>query len=71
MPGEAPPEQPAMTSAVPHVAALVGSAEMLRPKQRRHEVTRVNSGVATNAAAEIKRLLRIKQTHGRTAHQLH
>ena len=55
---ESRPEHPTMMSAVRHVAGLLGmSPETLRLWQRRYEVDAgVKPGVATEAAAEIKRL---------------
>ena len=55
---ETRPSHPTMMSAVRHVAGLLGmSPEMLRLRQRRHEVDAgVKPDVTTDAAAEIKRL---------------
>ena len=57
---EAKPEHPNLMAAVRHVAGLLGmSPETLRVWHRRREVDAgQRSGVATDAAAEIKRLQR-------------
>lgn len=55
---EARPDHPNLTTAIRHVAGLLGmNAETLRVWQRRFEVDAgVKPGVSTDAAAEIKRL---------------